>query len=608
MSIPPHQSSGDNAAPPRRPGAPLPPDETARLDALRRYAILDTPAEPAYDRITRLMSRIFQVPIAIVTLVDADRQWFKSCIGLDIKETGRDVAFCAYVILDNEVMVVPDAREDERFRENPLVTGPPHIRFYAGAPLITKDGFKLGSVCIIDTIPRKFSVTDTATLAEFAAIVTDEMELRLATARLSAEITERRRTEESLRLHGAALEQATEAVLITDANLDFPGPTVVFVNPAFTRMTGYAPQQIIGRTPRILQGPKTNRKVINRLRRNLRAGKDFFGETVNYRADGTEFNIEWRVAPLRNAASEITHFLAIQRDITEHKTAELEKAELNKRLIESSRQAGMAAVATSVLHNVGNVLNSVNVSCSVILEKVRKSRIGSVGKTAELLQRHTGNLAAFFKSDPAGKALPEYLGKLAVRLTEEQAAILAELHSLSGNIDHIKDIVAMQQSYGRVSGVTEVIDIAELIETSLRITGKGLCRHQVEVVREYNDVPPAAVEKAKVLQILVNLISNAKSACDESSGANKQLILRLTSDGASAKISVIDNGVGIAPGNLTRIFAYGFTTKTDGHGFGLHASALAAREMGGDLTVHSEGSGKGACFTLILPLRPNKLS
>jgi len=590
-----------SAAPSEQRGAPLPPDEAARLAALHRYAILDTPAEAAFDRITRLISRIFQKPIAMINLVDAERQWFKSCFGLDVKETGRDIAFCAYTILENEVLIVSDALEDARFRDNPLVTGTPHIRFYAGAPLITRGGFKLGTLCLIDTVPRDFSTTDAAMLADFAAIVTDEMELRLATLQLGAEIAGHRRTEESLRLLGAAVEQAKDAILITDANLDAPGPTVVFANPAFTRMSGFEPEDIIGRTPRIMQGPKTSRAVMDRLKRNLLAGEEFFGETINYRPDGTEYYNEWRAAPLRNAANEITHFVAIQRDITDRKTAEAEMAVLNKRLIDSSRQAGMAEVATSVLHNVGNVLNSVNISCSVIEDKVRNSRIGSVAKTSEMLQSHTGNMAAFFDTHPAGQKLPEYLGKLAARLAEEQAAIFSELLSLRGNIDHIKDIVAMQQNYARVSGVTEIIDITALIEDGLRMS-QALSRHKVEVVREYGEVPPAAVEKAKVLQILVNLFSNAKSACNASGRADMRMTLRLTGDGGTARISVIDNGVGIPPENLTRIFAHGFTTKTNGHGFGLHGSVLAAREMGGDLTVHSGGLGHGAVFTLELPL------
>jgi PAS domain S-box-containing protein len=289
------------------------------------------------------------------------------------------------------------------------------------------------------------------------------------------------------------------------------------------------------------------------------------------------------------------------RDVTERKRAEADLQEAATHLMEVSRQAGMAEVATSVLHNVGNVLNSVNVSCSVVASKVSKSRIGSVGKTADLLREHADDPAGFFTTDPRGRKLPDFLTKLAERLVEEQEDVLQELQLLGKNIDHIKEIVAMQQNYAKVSGVTEVIKVTDLIEDSLRMNAGALTRHEVKVIREYDDVPWITIEKHKAVQILVNLIRNAKHACDASGAAEKKLIIRVTHDHGRVRVSVTDNGVGIPPENLTRIFAHGFTTKKEGHGFGLHSGALAAQEMGGSLTVHSDGVGRGATFTLELP-------
>ncbi|MEO5916028.1 MAG: CHASE sensor domain-containing protein, partial [Luteolibacter sp.] len=194
------------------------------------------------------------------------------------------------------------------------------------------------------------------------------------------------------------------------------------------------------------------------------------------------------------------------RDVTLRKRAEAELADTARQLLETSRQAGMAEVATSVLHNVGNVLNSVNVSCSVVADKVRKSRVGSVAKTAALLHRHTDDLAAFFTTDPTGRKLPEYLGKLAVGLADEQAELLQELRLLGKNIDHIKEIVAMQQNYAKVSGITETLPVSDLIEDGLHMNEGSLTRHAVQVVRDYGEVPQITVEKHKALQILVNLI------------------------------------------------------------------------------------------------------
>jgi signal transduction histidine kinase len=200
--------------------------------------------------------------------------------------------------------------------------------------------------------------------------------------------------------------------------------------------------------------------------------------------------------------------------------------------------------------------------------------------------------------------LPAYLGQLSEQLTSEQQRAIAELESLQQNIDHIKEIVAMQQSYAKVSGVTEIVNLTDLVEDAARMNSGALARHEVELVREYGEAPPLTVEKHKVLQILVNLIRNAKYACDESGRSDKQIKLKISQRDGWVSVAVIDNGVGIPPENWTRIFSHGFTTRKGGHGFGLHSGALAAKELGGALTMHSDGAGKGATFTLELPLQP----
>lgn len=160
----------------------------------------------------------------------------------------------------------------------------------------------------------------------------------------------------------------------------------------------------------------------------------------------------------------------------------------------------------------------------------------------------------------------------------------------------------MQQNYARTSGILEPIQVADLVEDAARMNTGAMARHNVKVVREFKEIAPILTEKHKVLQILVNLIRNAKYACDDSGRDDKQVTLRITNGDGRIKISVIDNGVGIPPENLTRIFNHGFTTKKDGHGFGLHSGALAAKELGGALMAFSEGTGRGATFTLELPV------
>jgi signal transduction histidine kinase len=221
-----------------------------------------------------------------------------------------------------------------------------------------------------------------------------------------------------------------------------------------------------------------------------------------------------------------------------------------------------------------------------------------------LLREHAADLGTFLVNDPKGRLLPGYLEQLAEHVAGEQAAQLKELGHLQKNVQHIKEIVTMQQTYAKVSGVTEIVPVGDLLEDALRMNEGALNRHQVEVVREFRETPAITIEKHKVLQILVNLVSNAKYACTNSGRADKRLTLRVVDGDGRVRISVIDNGVGIAAENLTRIFQHGFTTKKGGHGFGLHSGALAAMELGGALTVQSEGPGRGATFILELPIAP----
>ncbi len=282
---------------------------------------------------------------------------------------------------------------------------------------------------------------------------------------------------------------------------------------------------------------------------------------------------------------------------------------MHQQMLTLSRHAGMAEVATGVLHNVGNVLNSVNVSNNLIREKLRKSEIATLVKLGGLLQQHEANLPAFLTADSKGKRIPGFIIQLAGQLQAEHAYLQQEQDQLARNVEHIKEIVAMQQNYARVSGFLEQVSLASLVDDALQINLAGLTRHGVQIVRQYADVPPATVDKHRVLQILVNLVHNAKYALDESGRQDKRLTVGVGMNGEHRLIvTVSDNGVGIPPENLTKIFSHGFTTRKDGHGFGLHSGANAAKEMGGRLSVHSEGVGKGVTFTLDLPLTHQKKS
>ncbi|MDP3814515.1 DAHL domain-containing protein [Pseudomonas sp.] len=281
-----------------------------------------------------------------------------------------------------------------------------------------------------------------------------------------------------------------------------------------------------------------------------------------------------------------------------------ELRETQSELVSTARQAGMAEIASNVLHNVGNVLNSVNVSADLVSRKVRGSKAQGLAKAVQLINEHSSDLGDFMTLDEKGKLLPGYLNQLVAALASEQQGIVEELAQLTKSIDHIKEIVATQQSYAGASSLVEPVQITDLFEDALRIHAGALIRQQIRVIKEYGELPLLWLDKHRLLLILVNLISNAKQAM---AGLDEQLRALTLSvkllDPRNVRICVQDQGEGIAPENLTRIFAHGFTTRQDGHGFGLHSCVLAAKEMGGSLTAHSDGAGKGATFTLELPLQ-----
>jgi PAS domain S-box-containing protein len=317
------------------------------------------------------------------------------------------------------------------------------------------------------------------------------------------------------------------------------------------------------------------------------------GRTVWIRESGTVLVEKGRPVAMRG----------IFQDITQAKLDAEQLDKLNRQLMDTSRQAGMAEVATGVLHNVGNVLNSVSVSATVVADRLRRSKLTNLCRVAGVMREQNGRLAEYLTADPKGKLIPEYIATVANQLAGEQAKLIEKMDSVGQHIEHIKEIVAMQQSYARVSGVYEDLSAAGLVEDALRMNAAAFDRHGIELVREFaENLPLVLVDRHKVLQILINLLRNAKYAMDAQPGHEKRLRVRVEMAWPDkVRIIIADNGIGIGSDHLTKIFNHGFTTKKDGHGFGLHSGANAAKEMGGQLSARSDGPGKGAEFTLELP-------
>ncbi|MGD9364505.1 MAG: HAMP domain-containing sensor histidine kinase [Desulfobacteraceae bacterium] len=289
-------------------------------------------------------------------------------------------------------------------------------------------------------------------------------------------------------------------------------------------------------------------------------------------------------------------------DSFNHMVGELNRS--NRKLIETARQAGMAEMAVDVLHNVGNVLNSVGVTAQDLKRKVSQSKMASLQPLVELMRHQGEMLPDYIANDPRGQKLPSYLSALSAHLSDDHQAITTGLNDLERHIQHIQDIVHLQQSYSRNIGLTERINITEVIDDAIALNLDAIKRHGIRIEKHLETLPKVLLERHKLLQILINLISNARQAFHNGNITHKRITISMyRPQPKTLCIRVSDNGMGIAHENLTRIFQHGFTTRHNGHGFGLHSSAIAASEMDGTLQAESPGRGRGATFTIELPIR-----
>ena len=377
----------------------------------------------------------------------------------------------------------------------------------------------------------------------------------------------------------AVIDSALDGIITIDST----GQIETF-NHAAEKLFGHTAEAIIGKNIKRLMPSPHQEQHDGYLANYLKTGqKKVIGigrEAIGKNKDGSIFPIELSIAEVEIEGQNL--FTGIVRDISERKKHEEEQEEMQTQLVDAAREAGKAEIATGVLHNIGNVLNSVNISVADIGEKLNASKVSRVGKIAEMLHDNSNNLADYLVQDPQGKQLPGYVSQLGDVLSKEQAGMLDEWSSLRENLDHIKKIVSAQQSIAVKSDVMEVVLPVKIIEDALSFQAVSLEKTGVSIQRDYEEIPELLLDRHKILQILINLVKNAKEAMRDHQRPEHQLNLRIAKAGEDRmRFAVADTGVGIEPANLSQIFAHGFTTKKDGHGFGLHHSANLATEMGG---------------------------
>lgn len=406
-------------------------------------------------------------------------------------------------------------------------------------------------------------------------------------------------------------EERTRAILITAADgifsVDKDG-IIITSNPAAENLFGYEKQELMKLgIQSIMKGGGLNSPLRELSLNEILYDPKPFCELVGIRKNGTRFLFELTSSKLN--LTEGIFFTLVIRNITERKQSEEKLAELNKQLISVARRAGMAEVATSVLHNVGNVLNGINVSVSLIQEKLKKTEMARFAVIANFLKENKKGEAFFGVENVKVTECFNYILLLEKTWEKEHGDFIEEQSSLIKKIQHVKHIVRMQQSMACNYSIKEEVILQNVMVDSLLMNNLSENHPGFDIQINCKDVPAFFVDRAKLLQILINLIQNAKESVIEANIENKELILNAKLiEGRTIEIQVIDNGIGITASDYVKVFTFGYTTKKKGHGFGLHSSSVAARELGGSLTVKSREDKRGATFILKFPYQTSEIT
>ena len=553
----------------------LPPvDEDARVDTLRRYSILDTPREEAYDDLASLAAQVCGTPIAMIGFLDAERVWFKSAIGFNVTELPRDKTFCAHAVLGRELLLIPEATEDPRFRSNPMVTSEPHIRFYAGVPLFSREGYPLGTLCVVDRVGRRLLPGQISALVALARQVTAQLELRRRLKELAQAVSDRTRAQEELDL------MFTLSIdMLCTAGFD---GYFKRLNPAWEKTLGYSKDELFSRPYVELVHPE-DREITLKEAEKLTLGQDvIFFENRYLCRDGNYRWLAWTATPWK----EQQLVFAAARDITERKRAEED-------LRRTARE----------------------------LEAARKAEEENTARLAQLVRELE---SARLRAEEATRAKSEFLANMSHEIRTPLNAIVgmtdlalqtrlnAEqreyLNVVRDSTDSLLALVNDLLDFSKIEARKVELEHAEfnlhdVLDDTLRILSVRAHEKDLELICDIEmEIPEVLIgDSARLRQVLMNIVGNAIKFTEEGEIVLEVGLDSLATDKAQVRFSVRDTGIGIPAENDRTIFqafsqADSSTTRRfGGTGLGLAIASQLVGLMGGRIWYEST-VGKGTTF------------
>jgi PAS domain S-box-containing protein len=531
----------------------VPNNEAERLNVLRSFQVLDTEPEPEFDDLARLAAHILNTPIALVSLIDSDRQWFKARYGLDAPQTPRDVSFCGHVVATDGAVIVNDAFQDPRFADNPLVVGNPRVIFYAGVPLRTSDGFVLGTLCTIDHAARSISPEQLSMLTILGKQVVAQLEARRRKLQVMAEREAARALAERVSM---TFDAMAEGVVVQNAQ-----GQIVFSNRRAGEILGLSNDQLNGRSS------------IDPRWRSVRAdGSPFPGSehpAMQALAQATPvrdavMGVETPDGRLTwisiNALPKVENGVAVEVVTTFHDITALETA--TRRASQQERLATVGTLAAGVGHEINNPLAYV---------------IGNLDFSLE-------ELGAIVGSPSSGRL-------------REIVEVLAEARE---GAERIRKIVRGLRSLAREDIALHPVDVQSVVDSALSMAAHET-RHRARVELSISNAPLVHADESRLTQVIVNLVINAAQAFATADPGTNTIRIEAHKRGKRVSITVADNGPGIPPQLQKRVFDPFFTTKPvgQGTGLGLSVSRSLMDAIGGELTLEST-PGAGATFTVSL--------